>query len=334
MSQIIDGIFTRNETNENSMGGTEQLTMELAKRLDPELLKECQIISSRIRGDLQDDKIRVFWAHDLPTDPESHFLKNSNMIDSFHVFVFVSNWQMQSYMNTYQIPWSKCVVLLNAIEPIEEHVKPSDGKINLIYHSTPHRGLNILAPVFAKLCEKHDNIHLNVYSSFELYGWKERDSEHTELFDMIDSHEHMTNHGTVSNKEIREALKESHILGYPSIWPETSCMVLMESMSAGLVCVHSNYAALYETAANWTQMYQLNEDSAIHAGSFYNMLDASITNYNDPIMQSVLAPMRSYTNVFYAWQGRVNQWNALLTSLINSVEDRSVPKETFNYKAG
>ena len=334
MAEICDGVYLTNDKNVNSKGGTERLTQELAKRADPDLLKECQIISSRIRSDLQEDKIRIFWAHDLPNDPESEFLKDRNMVNSFHLFVFVSNWQMQAYINTYQLPWSKCIVMLNAIDPVEEHKKPDDGKINLIYHSTPHRGLDILVPVFMKLSEKHDNIHLNVYSSFEIYGWKERDQQHTELFDLINSHAHMTNHGSVPNREIHEALQNSHILAYPSTWPETSCMVLMEAMSAGLVCVHSNYAALYETAANWTQMYQIHEDKAKHAGVFYNMLDAAITHYNQPVMQSRLSPMQSYANVFYTWNGRIAQWNSLLNSLIRSVDDRSIPKETFSYKVG
>lgn len=334
MAEIRDGVYVANETNANSMGGTERLTQELAKRAKPELLKECQIISSRIRSDLQEDKIRIFWAHDLPNDPESNFLKDKNMVNKFHLFVFVSNWQMQAYMQHYNLPWSKCIVMLNAINPIEEHEKPNDGKINLIYHSTPHRGLNILVPVFMKLCEKYDNIHLDVYSSFQIYGWKERDQQFTEIFDLINNHAQMTNHGSVPNKEIHKALQKAHILGYPSIWPETSCMVLMEAMSAGLVCVHSNYAALYETAANWTQMYQLHEDQAKHAGTFYNMLDSAIANYHKPVMQSRLSPMQSYANVFYSWNGRIAQWNSLLNSLIRSIDDRSIPQEVFSYKVG
>ena len=332
MAEIRDGVFVTNETNQNSMGGTERLTMELAKRVDPNLLKEFQIISSRIRSDLQEDKIRIFWAHDLPNDPESQFLKDINERNKFHLFVFVSNWQMQAYMNTYDIPWSKCVVMLNAIDAIEPHEKPNDGTLNLIYHSTPHRGLNILVPVFEKLCEVHDNIHLNVYSSFKLYGWEERDKQFQDLFDEIEKHPKMTNHGTVPNEEIRTALKNSHILAYPSIWPETSCMVLMEGMSAGLACVHSNFAALYETAANWTHMYQLHERTENHAGMFYRMLDMVIRNYNEPSIQSRLAPMQSYANVFYTWPSRTAQWESLLTSLLSSIDDRSIPKETFNYK--
>jgi len=335
MAEIRDGLYVPNDTNKNSFGGTERLTQELAKRANPDLLKECQIISSRIRSDLQEDKIRIFWAHDLPNDPESNFLKDKNMQDKFHLFVFVSNWQMQAYVNTYQLPWSKCVVLLNAIDPFEEHKKPDpDEQINIIYHTTPHRGLQILIPVISKLAEKHPNIHLDVYSSFEIYGWKDRDNEYLQLFDMINSHANMTNHGSVPNSEVREALKKAHILAYPSIWPETSCMTLMEAMAAGLVCVHSNYAALYETAANWTQMYQMHEDMSRHAGTLFNMLDTTITNFKTAEIQSRIIPMSSYANVFYTWGGRINQWNALMDSLTKGFKDRSFPTETFNYKVG
>mgnify|MGYP000411976037 CR=1 FL=1 len=330
MAEIRDGQFVRNETNQNSTGGTERMTMELAERLNPELLKEVQIVSSRVR-ELQDDKIRVFWSHDLPGDPESEFLKDKNKMNQFHKFVFVSNWQMQGYMQAYGIPWSKCVVLRNAIEPIELKEK-SDDIIRLIYTSTPHRGLNILVPVFEKLAEKYDNIHLDVFSSFEIYGWKQRDEQYQELFDKISEHKQMTYHGSKSNKEVREALTQSHIFAYPSIWPETSCLSLIEAMSAKLICIHSNYAALPETAANWTRMYQMHEDPSHHAGIFYGMLDAAIENYSSPALHSNLDAMKTYADIYYGWDMRVMEWEGLLNSLIKSVDDRSIPAEEFNYK--
>lgn len=331
MAEIRDGKFVRNETNENSMGGTERMVMELADRLDPKLLKEVQIVGSRVR-ELQDDKIRVFWAHDLPGDPESEFLKDKNKMNQFHKFVFVSNWQMQGYMQAYGIPWSKCVVLRNAIEPIELKEK-SDDTLRLIYTSTPHRGLNILVPVFEKLAEKYDNIHLDVFSSFEIYGWKQRDDQYKELFERIQNHKQMTYHGAKPNAEVREALTQAHIFAYPSIWPETSCLSLIEAMSAKLICIHSNYAALPETAANWTRIYQLHEEPNRHAAIFYNMLDAAIENYSNPALHSNLEAMKTYTDIYYGWSMRVMEWEGLLSSLINTVKDRSIPDEVFNYKA-
>lgn len=329
MAEIRDGQFVRNETNEKSMGGTERMVMELANRVDPELLKEFQIVGSRVR-DLQDDKIRIFWAHDLPGDPESEFLKDKNKQNQFHKFVFVSNWQMQGYMQAYGIPWSKCVVLRNAIDPIEVQPKESET-LRFVYTSTPHRGLNILVPVFEKLAEKYDNIHLDVFSSFEIYGWKQRDEQYQELFDKIKDHKQMTYHGSQSNKVVREALTKSHVFAYPSIWPETSCLSLIEAMSAGLVCIHSNYAALPETSANWTKMYQMHEDVNHHAGIFYGMLESVIENYNTKGVFSNLDAMKTYTDIYYGWKLRAMEWEGLLTSLNNTITDRSIPSEEFVY---
>ena len=331
MAEIKNGEFVRNETNQNSMGGTERMTMALAEKLPKELLEKFQIVSSRVR-DLQEDKIRIFWAHDLPGDAESEFLRDKNEMNKFHRYVFVSNWQMQKYIETYAIPWSKCVVLQNAIEPFEQVEKPdSKEELNIIYTPTPHRGLNILVPVFEKLAEKHENINLHVFSSFELYGWGERDEQFKEVFDQIEKHPRMHNHGTQPNEVVREYLAKSHIFAYPSIWSETSCICLMEAIAAGLVCVHSNYAALPETAANWTQMYQLHEDINSHAGLFYNYLDMIISQYDTETIQSRLAPAANYANVFYTWPNRAIEWNSFLTMLSRSIEDTSFPKEVFSF---
>ena len=64
-----------NEVDKNAKGGTELMKEELYKRLDKELLDKFQIIPSRVR-DLEDDKYKVLWLHDLPMDPESQHLKD------------------------------------------------------------------------------------------------------------------------------------------------------------------------------------------------------------------------------------------------------------------
>ena len=240
---------------------------------------------------------------------------------------------MQGYIERYDIPWSKCIVLQNAIVPIEEHKKPTD-KIRLAYWATPHRGLNILVPVFQKLCEKYDNIELDVYSSFKLYGWDKRDEQYQPLFDQCLDDPKINYHGTVPNDVLRENLKNTHIMAYPSTWLETSCICLMEAMSAGLLCVHPNYGALPETSANWTNMYQWYEDQNEHASHFYAALDASIESLQNEGVQSRISSQASYANVFYGWPLREFQWEQFLVSLLD--EDRSLPKASadyFEYKA-
>ena len=332
MAEIRDGVFVRNDTNQKSMGGTEIMTQGVADRMPKELLENFQIVSSRVR-DLQEDKIRIFWAHDLPGDPESQFLADENKRDKFHRFVFVSHWQMQSYIQQYNLPWSKCVVLQNAIEQIELVEKPDHKEqLNIVYHTTPHRGMNILIPAFVELAKKHSHIHLHLFSSFALYGWEERDQEFKELFAIADDHPQITNHGTQPNEVIREQLQKSHIFAYPSIWPETSCMCLMEAMAAGLACVHSNYAALPETSANWTQMYNLHENINMHASLFASYLNLVIEKYDDQIIQSRIAPMSNYANVFYGWPNRTTEWHSFLTMLVDQIgDDRAFPKETISF---
>ena len=333
--EINSGRIIRNETNVNAMGGSEIIATALANKINPTLLKEFQIINSRVRT-LDETKLRIFLAHDLTGDPESEFLKNGGH-EVFHKLVFVSNWQMQEYIRYYQIPWSKCIVFQNAIDPIPVHEKPKD-KIKLAYWSTPHRGLNILVPVFNQLCEKYDNIELDVFSSFKIYGWEQRDQQYSQLFDFCKNHPKINYHGSVDNSIIRKSLESTHILAYPSIWPETSCIVLMEAMSAGLACVHSNFAALPETAANWTRMYQYNEDINQHANQFYNELDLVINDFNQDldIIKDRLSMMSIYANLIYSWDSRIPQWEAMLTSLLN--EPRALPtskkEPDFTYKIG
>lgn len=325
-------VLYKNTLASNAKGGTELMASELTKRISPELLDEFQIFVSRM-DNVQPDptKIRLYWCHDLAGDPAVEHFKNGGW-DKFHRIIFASNWQMQSYIQMYDIPWSRCIVLQNAIEPIPVHEKPCDV-IRLAYWSTPHRGLNILVPVFTKLCEKHDNIELDVYSSFKLYGWQERDKPFEELFEQCRSHPKINYHGTVDNQTIRDNLTKTHIHAYPSIWQETSCITLMEAMSAGLVCVHPNYGALYETAAGWTVMYQWLEDLNTHAQAFYQILDMAIEHLNSDTIQSRAQSGKLYADAYYSWDARAPQWENVLRSLLN--EPRALPEDSgvfFNYK--
>lgn len=316
----------RNEVNQNAMGGTELMMKRLHDTMDPVLLDKFQIIGSRVR-ELKEDKVRILWLHDLPEDPESRHLANGGW-KKFHKLVFVSNWQMQRYIDAYGIPWSHCVVIQNAIEPFpREALDKKTDVINLAYWSTPHRGLNILVPVFEELAKKHDNIRLHVFSSFNLYGWGERDKPYAELFDRCRAHPKIEYHGALPYQELRSHIEKMHILAYPSIWVETSCLVLMEAMSAGLECVHSNLGALYETAANFTTMYQYHEDLNEHAKIFYNVLDNAITNYSKHDSNHLIQHI--FANSVYNWEQRAKQWEMLLVSLVGLPTE--LPKDDTEY---
>lgn len=330
----FEGGIDWNEISSNSSGGTELMCKRISSTLDPELLKEFQIIPSRVR-ELDESKIRILYCHDLPDDPESKHLANEGW-RKFHKIVFVSYWQREWYIRKFNIPYSKTVVIQNAILPIETSKKPDD-KVNIIYHTTPHRGLNILVPVFEKLAERYEDIHLDVYSSFAIYGWEKRDEIFKELFEVIEKHPQMTYHGFKPNDEVREALNKAHIYAYPNSWMETSCLSLIEAMSAEVLCVHPDYGALPETSANWTLMYPYDEDPQRHANLFYNVLDTAIDiiKSKDEASLVKLKGAKSYCDLYYNWEVKQHQWEAFLRSLLSvprAIEDP--PKEMFVYKSG
>lgn len=324
-----------NEISSKSNGGTELMARQLEKRLPADLLKEFQIIPSRPR-ELDPSKIRILWLHDLPQDPESARVLADGGWSKFHRIVCVSNWQLQRYIDAFGIPWSRTAVLQNAIVPIGQHEKPTD-KVRIIYHSTPQRGLNILQAVFDKLSQQVEDVELEVFSSFGLYGWDQRDEEFKQVFEKLQANPKVVLHKAVPNDEVREAIKRSHVFAYPSIWPETSCLCLMEAMSGGLVCVHSNYAALYETASNWTMMYGHQEDLSAHAAVLMNSLVAAVKmvqNMPDGLRAS-LSSQRSYADYYYNWDRRAVEWEGFLRSLLplpREIQDRP-PITHFNYRA-
>jgi len=313
MVELVQGELIRNETNPRAMGGTEMIAIEMHKRLPQDLLKDFQIIHSRPR-EIRNDLKKILVLHDLHGDPEVQHLKDGGW-NAYDKLVFVSNWQLQMYNAYLGIPYSKSIVIKNAINPVE--VKPEDksDKVKLIYHTTPHRGLHILYAVYEKIAEEFDFVELDFYSSFAIYGWEQRDEQYKDLFEKLKSHPQINYHGSVPNDEVKKALAKAHIFAYPSIWMETSCISLMEALSAGCVCVHPNYAALPETAGNWTQMYQWNEDVTSHANVFYNTLRNAVLHCKENAIS--FNAQKSYTDAFYSWDRRQTEWINLLTSLRN-----------------
>lgn len=315
-----------NEINEKANGGTEIMARRIRDSFTEEELEHVQIIPSRVR-ELLDDKVRIFWCHDLPNDPESENVLKNDGWRKFEKIVFVSHWQKQQYLNSFNIPPSKCIVMQNAIDPIPlDNVKTKpDDKIRLIYHTTPHRGLDLAYYAVNELAKHHPEIEFNVFSSFKIYGWEQRDEQFQELYTAIDEHPNMVYHGTVSNSVVREYLEKSHIFAYPSVWPETSCISLMEAMSAKLMCVHSNLAALPETSANWTYMYDFNEDRREHVELFASCLNNAIKviKNKDENMETRLMGQKSYADLFYNWELRKIQWAQFIDSL-KSVSPKAV----------
>lgn len=322
--------WEENEISVKSNGGTEQTKRMVAARVDPSLVEDFQIICSRVRK-IEEDKIRVYWLHDLPQDPETNHLSKPESRDRFHKLVFCGNWQYNQYINTLGIPATdKCAVIDTPIIPIPYYKKSTD-QVRLIYTSTPQRGLALLVPVFVELAKRDPNIHLDVFSSFSIYGWDQADERFKELFDTCRSHPQITYHGSQPNDVVREHLQKAHIFAYPSIWQECNSRALIEAMSAGCLCVHPNLAGLSDTCGSLTVSYQFDQDANVHANKFYHLLSHTIQTIRSSDPTNYLTFVKQYADTRFSIEKIARQWEELLRDLKRlypSVESRTLPKPT------
>ena len=314
MSCVYKGKVIETDLSKNSMGGTEMMRKRLLDNVNPDFLKNVAIHFSRPREFYEDVK-NIFYCHDLAADPENSVLENDGWKKYDH-FVFVSYWQRDQYIMAYKIPYSRCTVIQNAIELEYSPPQKDTKEVRFIYHTTPHRGLELVYPIFDAIAKEYDNVHLDVYSSFKIYGWEQRDEAFKKIFEKLEEHPKITYHGTKDNQTILDALQKAHIFLFPSIWQETSCLAMIEAIRSGVLVIHPSYGALPETSGNATMMYEYTEDVNKHANLAYagvrNMMEAHKLEENlfNKIMTSERCVLpKNSINSF------ANGWNFLLERL-------------------
>ena len=316
---------TLDAVSEKAIGGTELMRDWLfteMEKAEPGLKDKFQFISTRVRN-LDVDKQRILWIHDLANDPEVQHLKDKENWKNFERIVFVSHWQQHQFKMLLGFPYEKGVVIQNAIYPIPEHEKPKDGKINVCYFSTPHRGLELLLNAWEFMRTELKgglNAELNIYSSFKIYDRGHLDEQSRHIYKRAREMDGVNYHGTVSNDEIREMLPNQHVMAYPSIYEETSCLTLIEAMSAGCLGVIPNLGALPETGANFPWMYGFEEDPEKHRQVMGHILGRAIAHFWDDDVQNLLKIQRSYFDMFYNWDLRGGQWLQFLHAIQDTPE--------------
>ncbi len=286
--------------------------------LSEEEKNKFQIICSRIRK-FDSTKSAIYWAHDLASDVEALKLREDDVRNNIDAYVFVSDWQRITFQTIHNVPVSKSYVIPNAIEPVapdlsrflEKDYRPR----RFVYHTTPHRGLELLVPVFVALCRDYPDLHLDVYSSFEIYGWGERDKHFETIFNVCKTHPNITYHGAVSNAEVRNALTTADVFGYPSIWQETSCIAAIEALCSGVYVIAPNLAALPETMQNYPNglTYRYHEDVNTHANIFYRELKGFLDNFENHRYKNV--KQIAYASEYHNWNRVQNLWKGLLGTL-------------------
>ena len=303
----------------DSYGGSENQMRLLLKNLPDENFKDINLILNNANHNLvEKNKINVLWMHHFVNQKEAANLASEDFVNKIDWIVYNSNWNFEKHVYQFKVPENKCIVIKNAIEKIDFNEKPKN-KINLIYHTTPWRGLVHLLKIFKKL--NLNDVELNVCSSTLIYG-KKFDSilgkNYKELFDECKNTKNVNYYGFLDNNKIIELLKKIHIFSYPSVWHETSCIAAIEAMAAGCEVVTTNLGALFETCSPFGTFVNFDRNFNNLEKKYSEILLNSIRNFWSDENQKKLSLQSETINATYSWDARSVEWKNFFNEARNS----------------
>ncbi len=294
------------------LGGTEIMVEGLRQRL-PDVFER---IALRINGPdpiPPDDKPLVVWVHHDLDQSAMQWIRNAEAVARIRLFVFVSHWQRERYLNAFGLAPERCVVLRNATAFSHglRHSTSSDV-LSVAYTSTPFRGLSVLLDAWDLL--KPAKARLHVWSSMQLYGPHVDDAGYTELVERARRMERVNYEGLLPNDALKQRLRTIDVLAYPSTFPETSCLAVIEALSAGCRVVCPARGALPETCFDFARLYSAPEDHRAHVVAFARELEAELARPwgGKPHLQWLQQVM---CQAVYDWDRRVADWRDLMTDM-------------------
>jgi glycosyltransferase involved in cell wall biosynthesis len=302
-------------------GGTELQFEYLKNHVDPKLLDKVQICTS-VPGKipLHPEKKNILWQKNSYDQPNLHpWFKDKSNHNKYDWYVFNSHWNFEKFRMMFDLPGEKCLVIKNGLDHIKvRDLENKKDKIRLIFQPTPWRGLSVLLAAMQMINNR--NIILDVYSSTGVYGEnfkKTHDNEFKALYDQAEQLPNVNYIGYKPNEYIKENLHKYDIFAYPSIWEETFCISLLESMRAGLHCITTNYGALFETGAEYCSYIPYQKNYLNLAKTFARSIEACADYlYTEQSIQH-LKHQVNYTHLNYNWNKIGNQWSSFLEGITN-----------------
>ena len=269
----------------------------------------------------------ILWTgHDID-QPAVANLSNSLERNAWSKYVFVSNWQATRYRSRFGIEHDRIATISNAIAPAFEDLKRDkkyffeEGRPPVLqYSSTPFRGLDVLVEAFPLIREKCPGATARIFSSMKVYQAAEEDI-FEQLYERCRKTVGMEYHGSVNQQQLAEALSDTDIFAYPSTFPETSCIALMEAMASGCLIVAHNLGALAETANGFGSFLDMDERQPIaerakrYASFVVDAVNSSIQSAHE--VRDKLNAQQEFAQKNYRYSTVADKWEAVLYDLIS-----------------
>ena len=295
--------------NHQMFGGTEYMARGVIENVLPHVPKfynyTCIISPGKLPSLEREyylDKQIVVWIHNIMGQLQDWVIETLNDPDvakNIKFIIGVSEHHKQTLIRDFtNVPAEKFVAIPNAFEPVDfDPQKFVDvQKVKLIHASSSYRGMEVL---LGSLADVQEDFELNVFNDFypDATGHP---------FAHLANDPRVNFWGKTPRKIVSKFMSEAHIHAYPSIWEETFCLVQAEAMSAGLLCVYSDFGALPETSLGYGLSVPYYELSDFYYAEFLTEAIRKIKNgEHDPMEQSKAIREK------YSWDQVLEHWKAL-----------------------
>lgn len=326
-------VFLFNQSNSpNQQLGVEsipitQVTKPIAEQIDIVILLNTAGPVEGIRTFFPEKTKMWLWEELAHDQPATQALKEAKIRELFDGYLFVSEWQRQSFIKTFQLDAGKTHILKNAIAPFfqkqfmtgESILAAKEKPPTLAYTSTPFRGLNLLPEIFPQIRAAIPGIRLKIFSSMQVYQHSSQQDidAYGALYNQCRAIEGIEYIGSIPQAELAQELKRVSILCYPNTFAETSCIAVMEALASGCQVITSNLGALPETGAGFAHLIPIEEGSTTFLPEFIekniSVLQAMMQNLDEK-MEDELQRQVKTVNQLYSWEIRATEFLAIIST--------------------
>lgn len=278
-------------------------------------------------------KMLVLWNHDILSDPDT-FREHIGRADKIYCLSTYHKDQFlralsgrsthESTLKPEHISVTRNGVDKQLMEQVLVLLGSWDGKKaavpTFIYTSRPERGLKyLLRDIWPGILKVLPDAELGVACyDMDAELLPERIAHiHRECFTMIKQQPSVTFLGALSRRDLFIQVARAHALLYPSVFPEVSCLSVLEAQALGTPALTSRRGALSES--NWSQAHMLFNDTLVEEGYYgradydgwvFNWIGAFVDTYQDSYITEERLRRQHNVQHYYDWELIAQEWEA------------------------
>jgi len=191
-------------------------------------------------------KVNIWWLHDLALG--RHAAAVAGALANIDRVFTVSQFHKHQVGAVYGIPENHIHATANGVDyqVFMGRRRPRRRK-HICFAARPERGLTeLVGPdgIMERL-GSHYHLHVAGYDNTvpamaEFYRW---------VWGRCDAMANVTRHGALGKRELYKLLASCQVYCYPTVFEDTSCILVLESLAAGTPVIGCAHAAIPETAA-------------------------------------------------------------------------------------